>query len=170
MLQIVIGILIGLVILLVGFFIGVMYRKKVAEGKIGSAEIEAFKIVAEAEKEAEAKKKEALVEAKEEILKTKKPGYDWAFESSSGAANLVSHMTYVANNNEYVEGVPADERELYFVCNNGTQPHEDGAITVNFDRTVSGSYIFGGVEKTFTGKTLTVDTKAGEGFAILLNK
>ncbi|MBE6564509.1 MAG: ribonuclease Y [Ruminococcaceae bacterium] len=66
-----IGILIGLVMLVVGFFIGVMYRKKVAEGKIGSAEIQASKIVAEAEKEAEAKKKEALVEAKEEILKTK---------------------------------------------------------------------------------------------------
>jgi len=69
--QIAIGILIGLVMLVVGFFIGVMYRKKVAEGKIGSAEIQASKIVAEAEKEAEAKKKEALVEAKEEILKTK---------------------------------------------------------------------------------------------------
>ena len=54
-----------------GFFVGFLVRKKIAEGKIGSAEIQAAKLVADAEKEAEAKKKEALVEAKEEILKTK---------------------------------------------------------------------------------------------------
>ncbi|MBQ2714615.1 MAG: Ig-like domain-containing protein [Clostridia bacterium] len=101
---------------------------------------------------------------------TPKSSYDWAFESSSGVPNLVSHMTYYANNNEYIEGVAGDTRELYFVCNNGTQSKDDGEITVNFEKSVSGSYIYGGVEKTFSGKTLTVNTKAGEGFAILLNK
>ena len=43
------------------------YRKKVAEAEIGSAEEEAKRIVAEGEKEAARKKKEALVEAKDEI-------------------------------------------------------------------------------------------------------
>lgn len=53
------------------FFIGVFYRKKVAEKEIKSAEDEARRILNEAIKNAEAKKREALIEAKEEILKIK---------------------------------------------------------------------------------------------------
>ncbi len=52
-----------------GVFAGMILRKKVAEGKIGSAEEEAKRIVLDGEKQAETKKKEALIEAKEEILK-----------------------------------------------------------------------------------------------------
>lgn len=48
---------------------GYFYRKNIAEGKIGSAEIMAQRIVEEAQKTAESSKKEALVEAKEEILR-----------------------------------------------------------------------------------------------------
>ena len=44
------------------FIIGMSYRKKVAEKQIGSAEQEANKIVSEAMKNAEAKKKEAILE------------------------------------------------------------------------------------------------------------
>ena len=69
------AILTGVIALLLGgvlfgviaFFVGVKYRKKVAEAEIGSAEEEAKRIVAEGEKEAARKKKEALVEAKDEI-------------------------------------------------------------------------------------------------------
>jgi len=57
--------------LFAGFFVGVFYRKKVAESAIGSAEIEALNIVEEAKKDAEAKKKEILLEAKEESIKVK---------------------------------------------------------------------------------------------------
>ena len=46
-------------------------RKKVAEAEIGSAEEQANKILAEAATEAENKKRVALVEAKEEILKSR---------------------------------------------------------------------------------------------------
>ena len=53
----------------IGVFAGMILRKKVAEGKIGSAEEEAKRIVLDGEKQAETKKKEALIEAKEEILK-----------------------------------------------------------------------------------------------------
>ncbi|HHW24194.1 MAG TPA: ribonuclease Y [Bacillota bacterium] len=56
---------------LLGIIIGIVYRKKVAEAKIGSAELEAQRIIDEAIKEAETKKKEALIEAREEILKQK---------------------------------------------------------------------------------------------------
>ena len=51
----------------VAFLIGVLYRKKIAEREIGSAEAEAKRIVDEAEKTGESKKRELLLEAKEEI-------------------------------------------------------------------------------------------------------
>ena len=64
--------LIGFVVgSLIFFFIGMMYRKKVAEAKVGSAEKEAEQIKSDARKAAEAKKKEILLEAKEESIKTK---------------------------------------------------------------------------------------------------
>ena len=53
----------------IGVFGGMILRKKIAEGKIGSAEEEAKRILLDGEKQAETKKKEALIEAKEEILR-----------------------------------------------------------------------------------------------------
>ncbi|MBR7137832.1 MAG: DUF3552 domain-containing protein, partial [Clostridia bacterium] len=57
--------------LALGFFLGVLYRRKVGEKEIGSAEEEARRILNEAIRTAEAKKREALIEAKEEILKNR---------------------------------------------------------------------------------------------------
>lgn len=51
----------------IGIVVGNMYRKKVAEAEIGSAEQEAKRIVADAMKTAEAKKKEAILEGKDEV-------------------------------------------------------------------------------------------------------
>ena len=51
------------------FFIGIQYRKKVGESKIGSAEDEAKRIVEEAQREAEATKKEAVIAGKDEAHK-----------------------------------------------------------------------------------------------------
>ncbi len=62
----------GLVTLVIGFLVGIRYRKHIAEAEIGSAEQEAKKIVEDARKAAETKKKEALLEAKEEIMKAQK--------------------------------------------------------------------------------------------------
>ena len=53
------------------FFIGFTYRKKVAEREIKSAEAEATRIINEAIKGGENKKREMLVEAKEEIHKNR---------------------------------------------------------------------------------------------------
>ena len=61
---IVVGLIVGAG---VGVIIGNMYRKKVAEAEIGSAEQEAKRIVADAMKTAEAKKKEAVLEGKDEV-------------------------------------------------------------------------------------------------------
>ncbi|MCL1997354.1 MAG: ribonuclease Y [Turicibacter sp.] len=57
--------------LFAGFLAGILYRKKVAESKLGSAEIEAENIIEEAKRTAEARSKELLLEAKEESIKTK---------------------------------------------------------------------------------------------------
>ena len=62
-------ILVAVLSIVIGVLAGIIYRKKVAESKIGSAEEEAKRIVIDAEKQAETKKKEALIEAKEEIIK-----------------------------------------------------------------------------------------------------
>lgn len=53
------------------FLLGILYRKKVAEREIASAEEEAKRIINESIKSAESKKREALVEAKEEIHKNR---------------------------------------------------------------------------------------------------
>ena len=51
----------------VAFAAGVSYRKKQAEAAIGSAEQEAKRIVSDAIKTSEAKKKETILEGKDEI-------------------------------------------------------------------------------------------------------
>ncbi len=52
-----------------GFIIGGVYRKRVAEAKIGSANEEALRIVNQAQQTAENKRREAILEAKDEIHK-----------------------------------------------------------------------------------------------------
>ena len=64
-----IPILVGVAALAVGILAGILFRKKIGEAKIGSAEEEAKRILEESAKTAEAKKKEALIEAKEEALR-----------------------------------------------------------------------------------------------------
>ena len=54
---------------IVAFRLGISYRKKIAEAEIGGAEQEAKKIVSEAAVAAENKKREVLIEAKEEAHK-----------------------------------------------------------------------------------------------------
>ena len=55
----------------VTYLLAVTYRKKVSEQKIGSAEEKAREIIDEAVKTAETKKREALLEVKEETIKSK---------------------------------------------------------------------------------------------------
>ena len=69
--PIVAGIIALLVGLVVGFPLGIRYRKNVSEKEISSAEEEGTRIINEAIKSAESKKREALLEAKEEILKSR---------------------------------------------------------------------------------------------------
>lgn len=78
----VVGLIIGLIVAVIvgvignkrkkaAFQEGIDYRKKQAESQIGSAEEEAKKIVAQGQKVAEKKKRETLLEVKEEIHKSR---------------------------------------------------------------------------------------------------
>ena len=60
-------VLLPLATLVGGAFIGYVYRRNVAEAKVGRAEESVKRLVAEAQKKAEAVKKETVLEAKEEI-------------------------------------------------------------------------------------------------------
>ena len=66
--EIIVELLLAIILaLVVGLGAGYWMRKRSAESQIGSAEAEARRIVTEAEKQIETKKKEATLEAKEEI-------------------------------------------------------------------------------------------------------
>ena len=65
---IVVGTVVGVA---VGFGIGAAYRKKVAEREIGSAEAEATRLINEAIRSGESRKKEMLLEAKDEIHRSR---------------------------------------------------------------------------------------------------
>ena len=65
---IVVGAVVGLAL---GFAFGILYRKKVAEREIGSAEAEATRLINEAIRSGESRKKEMLLEAKDEIHKSR---------------------------------------------------------------------------------------------------
>ena len=65
---IVVGTVVGLAL---GFAFGIIYRKKVAEREIGSAEAEATRLINEAIRSGESRKKEMLLEAKDEIHKSR---------------------------------------------------------------------------------------------------
>ncbi len=69
--EIIILIIAVVLALAIGFALGHMYRKKVGEQAIGSAEAEATRIINEAIRGGENKKKEMLLEAKDEIHKSR---------------------------------------------------------------------------------------------------
>ena len=69
--EILIAVIVGVVCLAVGALVGILYRKNVAEAKIGTAEQKAKELVEEGAKQAETLKKEALLSAKEEIMRQK---------------------------------------------------------------------------------------------------
>jgi ribonucrease Y len=59
-------IVIALLVLIIGYGIGYVVRKSLAEAKIGTAEARALQIIESAQRDVEAKRKEAVLEAKEE--------------------------------------------------------------------------------------------------------
>ena len=66
---IIVAVISAVVFGVLGFIFGGLHRKRVAEAKIGSANEEALRIVNQAQQTAENKKREAILEAKDEIHK-----------------------------------------------------------------------------------------------------
>ena len=62
--MIVCGLISFIIGAVIAFFVGVRYRMKVAEAELGSAEEEAKRLVSDAIKLSETKKKEALLDRK----------------------------------------------------------------------------------------------------------
>ena len=69
--EIILIVVVAVVGLAAGFRMGIVYRKKVAEREIGSAEMEATRLINEAIRGGENKKKEMLLEAKDEIHRSR---------------------------------------------------------------------------------------------------
>ncbi|MBR2938107.1 MAG: ribonuclease Y [Oscillospiraceae bacterium] len=61
----------AVVMAVIGFAVGVAYRKRVSEREIGSAEAEATRLINEAIRSGESRRKEMLLEAKDEIHKSR---------------------------------------------------------------------------------------------------
>jgi len=70
-LEIVLIVVGALVLAAVMFAVGIVYRKRVGEREIGSAEAEATRIINEAIRSGESRKKEMLLEAKDEIHRSR---------------------------------------------------------------------------------------------------
>lgn len=92
-----IGLLVGGVIC---FPLGIRYRKTVSEKEISSAEEEGRRIINEAIKSAESKKREALLEAKEEILKNRS---EYEKEEKSRRADLQRQENRLQQKEESLE-------------------------------------------------------------------
>ncbi len=78
-------VIVGIVTLVIGVFVGIAIRKSVAEKKIFGAEEEAKRILNEAIKNAENKQREAMVEAKEAILTARN---EWEKEEKERRADF----------------------------------------------------------------------------------
>ena len=106
----VIAAIIGLVIGgVVCFPLGIRYRKNVSEKEISSAEEEGKRIINEAIKSAESKKREALLEAKEEILKNRS---EYEKEEKTRRADLQRHENRLQQKEESLERkIEANEKK-----------------------------------------------------------
>lgn len=69
--PVLIGLVVAIAVGVVCFFMGISHRRRTAEARIGSAEDEAKRIVNDAIKTAEQKRKETVIEAKDEALRMK---------------------------------------------------------------------------------------------------
>ena len=69
--NVTVSIIIAVITLLIGTAGGYMYRKQAAEKRIGRTEAYAKNLLEEATRKADEKKKETILEAKEEVLRLK---------------------------------------------------------------------------------------------------
>ncbi len=109
-LNILIIIVISLIAIVISFFLGYLYRKNIAEEKIGNAEGLANQILDEANRNADNYKREAILEAKEEVHKLRTEQDE---ESKERNAELQKKEDRVAKRELILEkrSVGLDDRE-----------------------------------------------------------
>ncbi|MHA6251222.1 ribonuclease Y [Oceanobacillus sp. CAU 1775] len=98
-------------ILIIGLFVGYLIRKKIAEAKISSAEELAKQIVEEANRNADAAKKEALLEARDENHKLRQQAEDELRERRAELQKQENRLTQKEENLDR-KSVTLDSREL----------------------------------------------------------
>lgn len=98
--TIIIFLVVLIAIAVVAFTVGTLYRKRFAEREISSAEDEAKRIINESIKSAESKKREALLEAKEEIHKSRT---DFEREEKARRAELARNENRLQQKEENIE-------------------------------------------------------------------
>ena len=98
--ELVVGIIAGVVGIAVGIVAGIIIRRTVAEKQIGSAEMQAKALLQDAIKTAETKRKEYMLEAKEEILASRK---ELEAEVKERRSELNRQETRLANKEEHLE-------------------------------------------------------------------
>ncbi|KAI4453021.1 DNA recombination and repair protein RecA [Holotrichia oblita] len=113
----------------------IAYRKKVIETKIGSADEKAREIINEAVKLAETKKREALLEAKEESIKTKN---ELDKETRERRAEIQAYERRVISKEEALEkkADSIEKRELGFTAKEEELNKKRKEIQVFHDRSV----------------------------------
>lgn len=98
--QVIVPLIASIIVAVITWFVATNYRQKTYETKIGSAEERSREIIDEALKTAETKKREALLEAKEESLKTKN---ELEKETKERRAELQRYEKRVLSKEENVE-------------------------------------------------------------------
>ncbi|MBQ6814331.1 MAG: ribonuclease Y [Lachnospiraceae bacterium] len=98
--PILVNVVVGVVAAVIAWVVAITYRKKVVESKIGGAESQAREIIDEAVKTAEATKKEALLEVKEESMRAKN---ELEKESKERRAELQKYEKRVLSKEEAVD-------------------------------------------------------------------
>lgn len=98
-------------ILIIGLFVGYLIRKSIAEAKISSAEDLAKQIVEEANRNADAAKKEALLEARDENHKIRQQSEDELRERRAELQKQENRLTQKEENLDR-KSVTLDSREL----------------------------------------------------------
>ncbi len=83
-----------------GVFLGMFLRRKLSESKVNNAKVEASKLISDAKKEADAIQKEAIIQAKDTVLQAKA---DWEQEARDLRKDIQSHENRVLQKEENLE-------------------------------------------------------------------
>ncbi len=83
-----------------GVFLGMFLRRKLSESKVNNAKVEASKLISDAKKEADAIQKEAIIQAKDTVLQAKA---DWEQEARDLRKDIQTHEHRILQKEENLE-------------------------------------------------------------------